>query len=169
MGRDAEAVTAASLSTLTGEIDTSGTARPVVVWNSLSHGRTGLVEVTSRAGAGVARGPDGATTALQPVAPGRAVFLASVPAFGYRVYDLVDGQPSGDPPRADAGPRHLENDRLRVELDDQGLLVSVFDRAPAVRCWPSGAGATSSSSIPTTRTSSTPGTSTPGTAATWRT
>ena len=130
VGRDAEAVTAASLSTLTGEIDTSGTARPVVVWNSLSHGRTGLVEVDveTAPGAGVARGPDGATTALQPVAPGRAVFLASVPAFGYRVYDLVDGQPSGDPPRADAGPRHLENDHLRVELDDQGLLVSVFDR-----------------------------------------
>ena len=61
---DAEAVTAASLSTLTGEIDTSGTARPVVVWNSLSHGRSGLVEVDvdgrGRPGPGPRRGDDGA-------------------------------------------------------------------------------------------------------------
>jgi alpha-mannosidase len=124
----AESVAARALGQLTEEVDTSGTAHPVVVWNSLSHARSDLVEVAVPAGATGAREADGTTTPLQLVAPDRAVFVASVPPCGYRVYDLVTTEPDPVPPVVEAGPRHLQNEQLRIELDDDGLLTSVLDR-----------------------------------------
>ncbi len=77
------------------------------------------------------RDPEGTTWPLQRLGGDRALFLATVPPCGYRVYDLVAGDPDGDLPPAEAGPRHLENGRLHVELDDDGLLASVIDRSAA--------------------------------------
>ncbi|HXW38976.1 MAG TPA: glycoside hydrolase family 38 C-terminal domain-containing protein, partial [Acidimicrobiales bacterium] len=127
VGRTAEQVVDESLRTLTDDVDTSGLVHPVVVWNSLSRWRDDLVEVDVPDGATAARGPDGRAVPLQSLRAGRALFRARVPAFGYRAYDLVDASADGTEPRASAGPRLLENGILRVELDDDGLLASVFD------------------------------------------
>ena len=109
-------------------IDTARTTHPVIVFNSLSHVRTELVTVDAPADLAQAVGPTGATVGLQRDAEGRAVFEARVPACGYSVYDLV----FGDPPATSAlsaDDRSLENEYLRVELDDQGLVSSIFDKS----------------------------------------
>ena len=110
----AESVTGRALADLTDQVDTAGTIHPVVVWNSLSHARTGLVEVAVPAGATVARDTGGTTTPLQSVGPDRAVFVASVPPCGYRAYDLVTAEVGAGSPGVEAGPRHLQNDHLRI-------------------------------------------------------
>ncbi|MGH9079865.1 MAG: alpha-mannosidase, partial [Acidimicrobiales bacterium] len=127
--RRAESVTAGALAELTAGVDTGGTTHPTVVWNSLSRTRTGPVETTVPAGATAARDGSGHCTPLQWVAEGRALFLATVPPCGFRVYDLVAAEPDHDRPPAEAGSRHLQNEHLRIELDDNGLLSSVFDRS----------------------------------------
>ena len=111
--------------------DTSGTGHPVVVFNSLSHRRRGLVTVEAPEDVDAATDPLGATRPVQRNADGRAVFEATVPACGFAVYDLVAG-PAAVVAGVTAGPRVLENDHLRVELDDDGLVSSVLDKA-AVR------------------------------------
>ncbi len=123
----ARSVTDASLAALVDDIDTSDTGRPVVVLNSLSHTRTELVtvdaplEVTA-----VTAGPDGPTP-VQRDPEGRAVFEVTVPACGYRVYDLVTAAAAtASGVTADVGS--LENDHLRIELDEQGLLSSILDK-----------------------------------------
>ena len=51
----------------------------------------------------------------------------TVPPCGYRVYDLVPG--GGHAPAVVVvDERSLENDHLRVELDDHGLISSIFDK-----------------------------------------
>jgi len=117
-----------ALARLTDAIDTTGTEHPVVVFNSLSHARSELIAVQAPGDLTVAVGDSGTTGPIQRDAEGRAVFQVSVPACGYRVYDLI----SGNSPAiggVTAGPRHLENDYLRVELDDQGLLSSIVDKS----------------------------------------
>jgi alpha-mannosidase len=125
--RSAEEIAVASITALSDSVDTDGLGHPVVVWNSLSRERDDLVEVDLPADATVARAPDGLAVPLQPVGGGRAVFRARVPGFGYRTYDLVAGQPTDGLVPTEAGPRHLANGILRVELDDNGLLSSIVD------------------------------------------
>jgi alpha-mannosidase len=84
------------------EVDTTAMARPVVVFNSTSHERRNVIDV------------DGIALAVD------------VPACGYAAYDLA-----APPVARDAvvvTERSLENAHLRVELDGDGLLVSVFDK-----------------------------------------
>jgi alpha-mannosidase len=126
--RTAEEVADTSLRRLTESVDTTGLSHPVVVWNSLSRERCDLAEVEVPDGATVARDPDGVAVPLQAVGDGRAVFEATVPAFGYRTYDLVAGDADSGPAPAEAGPRHLTNGILRVELDDLGLFRSIVDQ-----------------------------------------
>ncbi len=127
--RRAEAVTGRALADLSTGIDTGGTTHPVVVWNSLSHPRTGLVEAVVPDGTTVARDELGGTTPVQALGEGRALFLATVPSCGYAVYDLVTAEPDRAAAPVEGGRRHLQNEHLRVELDDDGLLVSVLDRS----------------------------------------
>ena len=126
--------------------------------------RDDLIEVDVPTGATVARGPDGVAVPLQPVGSGRAIFRARVPAFGYRTYDLVAGEPNEELAPAEAGPRRLANGILRVELDDNGLLSSIIDERVGRQVLAEGNAATCCSCTPTTPTSSTPGTSMPPTA-----
>lgn len=141
---EADAVAEAALGRHAAAVDTAGRRRPVVLFNPLSHRRREVVTVPAPAGpagvggadpegagAEVAVGPDGRRTPAQRQASGELRFVAEVPACGFAVYDLAPaaGGPAddGDEP-ATAGPRHLQNGRLRVEFDDDGLLRSVVDR-----------------------------------------
>jgi alpha-mannosidase len=111
-----------------GAVDTSGAEHPVVVFNSLSHERSELVAVAAPAGVTAAVARSGGSGPVQADRDGRVLFEATVPACGYAVYDLVaaEAAPRG---RVTAGPGFVENERLRVELDDQGLLASVLDKS----------------------------------------
>jgi len=110
-------------------IDTSTAANPVVVFNSLSHARTELVVVDAPRAATVAVSASGVTAPVQRDRHGRAMFRATVPPCGYQVYDLVaDDAVAGTTAAVTADARSLENEHLRLELDDDGLVSSIFDK-----------------------------------------
>jgi alpha-mannosidase len=117
-----------ALDRLTDAIDTSDTGHPVVVFNSLSHARTELITLEAPGDVTAAVGDSGVPGPVQRDEEGRAIFEVTVPACGYQVYDLVPVDPQAVGGAA-AGPRSLENNHLRVEIDEQGLLSSVFDKS----------------------------------------
>jgi alpha-mannosidase len=100
----------------------------VVVFNSLSHARTELITLEAPGDVTAAVGDSGVPGPVQRDEEGRAIFEVTVPACGYQVYDLVPVDPQAVGGAA-AGPRSLENNHLRVEIDEQGLLSSVFDKS----------------------------------------
>ncbi len=109
-------------------IDTSGFDRPLVIFNSLSHDRHELIAFAAPHDARAVIDPSGVIGPIQRDAQGAALFEATVPACGYQVYGLVTEQPAdGSGVTAEVGL--LENEHLRVELDDQGLLGSIFDKS----------------------------------------
>jgi alpha-mannosidase len=116
-------------------IDTSGPGRAVVVFNSLPHARTALVEIDAPEGDAHVLAPDGTEVPSQRVADfetgsPRLVFEAvDLPPVGYAVYRLVEGAGSVRfEPLACDGLR-LENDRLRAVLDKGGELIGLTDKA----------------------------------------
>ncbi len=113
---------------LTEAVDTTGAGYPVVIFNSLAHDRRELITVEAPGALTAAVSDTGAPSPIQRDPEGRATFEARVPACGYRLYDLVtvDADTVGE---VTAGPRHLENDHLRIELDEQGLVSSIVDKA----------------------------------------
>ena len=116
-----------ALASLVDGIDTDVGDHPVVVFNSLSHPRRELIRVEAPEEVTAAVGPSGVVSPVQRDAEGRAVFEALVPPCGYQVYALTTGHPvpiSGVTATADS----LENEHLRIELDDGGLLVSIVDK-----------------------------------------
>jgi alpha-mannosidase len=116
-----------ALASRVDDIDTSAAGHPVVIFNSLSHARRELVTVEAPADATAAVNGSGVAVPIQRDAAGRAIFEASVPACGHQVYDLVAANPlTASGVAADA--RSLENDYLRIEIDDQGLVSSIFDK-----------------------------------------
>jgi alpha-mannosidase len=111
-------------------IDTSGTTQPVVMFNSLSHPRRELVTVDAADEVTAAVDTAGGLHPIQRDAEGRALFEVDVPPCGYQVYDLTTGSPP-DAGEVTMGTAFLENQHLRVELDEQGLLSSIFDKGAA--------------------------------------
>jgi alpha-mannosidase len=62
------------------------------------------------------------------VSDGRALVQVRAPSCGWAVHDLVDDDAPPPDPALAVDVHRLENARLRVELDDQGLLTSVYDK-----------------------------------------
>ncbi len=110
------------------DVDTDGCRRPVVVFNSLSHERVGIVTVDAPADVTAAAAPDGSRSPVQRTTDGRAMFAARVPPCGFAAYDLVDGGAPAHDDELRVDDRHLVNARLHVELDDHGRITSLFDR-----------------------------------------
>jgi alpha-mannosidase len=137
--QQAERITERSLTALTGRAGPDGTGGAVVVWNSLSHRRTGVVEMDVPAGLTAVLDPHGSSGPVQRLEGGKALFLATAPACGYGVHRLVATEPDADRVPAEAGPRHLENECLRIGLDDHGLVTSVLDLSAGRQVLPSGA------------------------------
>ena len=126
----ADAIAGDALDALAADVDTSATTAPVVVCNSLSHARREVVEVEDLAGEiGAVRDTSGALRPVQRDGDGRVLFEAVVPPCGWAVHDLVARDGTTDTVDLVAEPGCLENARLRVELDERGLLTSVFDKA----------------------------------------
>ena len=113
-----------ALSALTGAIDTK--ADSVVVYNFLSWKRGGLVELN------VGREKkyvQGAKCALRQTAEGDYIlsFLAEdVPSMGWKTYALTGGE-AADEVAMSASERVLDNGLLRVTLDENGLISSIWD------------------------------------------
>jgi len=124
----AERLTDAALARRADAIDTTGCAHGIVVFNSLSHPRTDLVTVEASDAITAVIDNSGTVGPVQRDHDGRTIFRATVPPCGYQVYDLVATDP-GPVTEVAAGPKLLENDHLRVELDDHGLLCSILDKA----------------------------------------
>lgn len=101
---------------LAAVVDTSSAEAPVVLLNACSHDRDEVVALP----AGTQRAHDGGWLAR-----------VRVPSCGWAVHDLAQlGRgPAGDVPGpVEAGPGRLENALLRVELDGDGVLRSVYDK-----------------------------------------
>ncbi len=114
---------------------TQGTA--LVVYNPLNVAREDLVEakVSLPAGTTAVRvtGPDNQPVPSQvqdrPGVPGaRVLFVAKTPSVGYAVYDV---QPIAEPAKSalKVTESSLENARYRVQLDTNGDVSSIFDKA----------------------------------------
>ncbi len=120
-------MTTAARHRLAAAADTAGRAHPVVVFNSLSHARTELVCADAPDQALAAVDDAGTMVPLQRDDQGRALFEATVPPCGYRVYDLIN-TPAEVDRHIDVSDRSVENEHLRLVLDEQGNLSSVWDK-----------------------------------------
>jgi alpha-mannosidase len=87
---------------LAGHLHTTGMAQPVVVHNALSWARTTWLELE-----------------------GHWVHV-TVPAMGYTTVDAAEVQ--GDLPWVEATPQRMENELIRVQFDEEGAIVSVYDK-----------------------------------------
>ena len=98
------------------------TENQIAVWNFLPWERG--EEVTVTAGGSITDLSGNAVPCVEN--SGRLTFAADVPALGAKVFCL-EKKPAAAP-QADPG-LYLENEYLRVELNENGLLTSVFDKS----------------------------------------
>ena len=123
-------VVADATGSLADTVETEGCLHPVVVFNSASHDRVGLVEIDvdpAEAAGLIAVGVDGDRSPLQIAADDTVLARVHVPACGYATYDITEG--SADPVgELQVGYERLENDRLQVTFDDAGLITSIYDK-----------------------------------------
>jgi len=125
-----------SMGALASEMDTRAEGQSVVVFNPLSIERCDVVTVdhpsTITSPIRVV-GPNGRETPSQVGLDfqGRqsVVFLARVPPLGVQIYDL-EFVPPGESFESDLEitPSTMANHRYRIEIDDQGDILSVLDR-----------------------------------------
>ena len=113
---------------------------PLVVYNPLSKDRQDVVtatvtfdENTEDLHAVKVFGPDGkeVPSQVQEIQYNEVTvsFLADVPSVGYKVYDV---RPSNEPSKLDTGlkvnGKTLENQYLKVTIDDNGDIASIYDK-----------------------------------------
>ncbi|HZK39013.1 MAG TPA: glycoside hydrolase family 38 C-terminal domain-containing protein [Clostridia bacterium] len=123
-----EVVKTSALEAINAHITADGDG--VVVWNLLSH------MVSAQAEFELGNEENLAVYDAGKQLPGQYVqrdtgtvlrFVArDVPAMGYKVFEL--GPKSADLPSVCATKQGLENEYLKVELDENGLLTSVYDK-----------------------------------------
>lgn len=112
-------------------------SRPIIVTNAASHDRHEVVALPEAATKGAAPvvllDASGRPGALQRAEDGQWLASVSVPSCGWTAYDVPSAGRAGSAgPSRDAvaaGPGWLENARLRVEIDGDGMLTSVYDKA----------------------------------------
>jgi alpha-mannosidase len=121
-------------------LDTQGKGTPIIVYNPLNIPREDVVEASLSFKGGAPKGvrvldPEGKEVPAQIVSEKNGVmqilFLAKAPSVGYAVYDV---QGSDAPPSSAASPlkvteSSLENGRYRLQLDQNGDVSSIFDKA----------------------------------------
>src|SRR6202521_3717261 len=121
---------------VTATLDTQAKGIPIVVFNPLNIAREEVVEASIEFPGTMPNtvhviGPDGRNTAAQ-ISNGKVLFVAKVPSVGYAVYDV---QPSADleaaAPKLQACENSIENQYYRVNLNADGDVASIFDKAIA--------------------------------------
>jgi len=127
----AEGALTTALNTLAGRIDTTGAmnGRALIVFNPNGFPVSQVVKVGGEPDWPRVTDSDGVEIPAQYSATEKALFFSAayIPAWGYRVYVVRQGQgaAAADYP---AATTHLENDRLSVTLDETGYLVSLFNK-----------------------------------------
>ena len=134
----AEKVIDSSMNAFAALVDTSKLSHPIIVWNTLPFARSGLVSLPwEGADDVVVLAPNGqpARTQLIEEAGERRLLaeVLDVPSMGYLIFDLLEGaMPEEVIPAvtdaATANARVLENDLVRVEIDERGGVASFFDK-----------------------------------------
>ena len=124
-----ERAATAALQSLAAIVPTAALTNPVVVANSLSWARQEVIELPEEGtDAWHLVDTDDIASATQRSAGGRLLARVASPACGYQVLDLRPGPGPVPSSTARASADGLENDWLRVVWDDQGSLVSVWDK-----------------------------------------
>ncbi|HEY3377020.1 MAG TPA: alpha-mannosidase, partial [Armatimonadota bacterium] len=134
----AEGIIGKGLASFAGHIDTAALTRPLLIWNTLSFVRSGLVSIPWEGSDNVtALAPRGQATRTQFTTadgePHLLIEVADAPAMGYVTLDLLESDlPEEITPEVTdavtASGRVLENSLVRVELDDFGAVVSCYDK-----------------------------------------
>jgi alpha-mannosidase len=119
-------------------LDTSGTGTPLVVYNPVSMPRREPVEATINfatpaAAVAVVNDSTGETVPSQVIESGasgtKIVFDADVPSMGYGVFHVRSAAAA---PAASTSLKvttsSLENNRLRVKIDENGDIASIYDK-----------------------------------------
>lgn len=131
-------IVADALEAFAGKIDTMNCANPLLIWNTLSFQRSGLVSIPWQRDEdmrGVTpRNQAARTQATEENGECRLlVEVVDVPAVGYVTYDLVFGRMPGEVTPlvtdvAHARGRVLENDLVRLTLNECGEVASFIDK-----------------------------------------
>ena len=115
-------------------MNTQTKGMPVILFNPLNIAREDVVEAKVEFPNGMPKavrvtGPDGQEVASQ-ISGGKVLFVANVPSVGYAVYDV---QPQAGPAAASSSLQvsrnQLENAYYRVQLNQDGDVASIFDKA----------------------------------------
>jgi alpha-mannosidase len=114
-------------------LDTQSQGTPVVVYNPLNIAREDVVEadLSPLGGAKPTQArvlaPDGKEVVSQ-ISNGKVLFLASVPAAGFAVYDVQTASAASTNSDLKVTENSLENSRYRLRLDNNGDVASIFDK-----------------------------------------
>jgi alpha-mannosidase len=113
-------------------LDTQGAGVPLVIYNPLNIEREDIVEATVAFPEGTPRsvrvkGPDGIETPAQMEA-GKVLFVAKAPSIGYAVYHVLAASTASTSSRLKVTESSLENDRYRVQINQDGDISSIFDK-----------------------------------------
>jgi alpha-mannosidase len=135
------AVLTSSASAVASLLDTSGTGTPLVVYNPVSMPRREPVEAILKtappaAAVSVVNDSTGEAVPAQIVTstPGEThvVFRADVPSMGYAVYHVKAAAAAPAPAAAATSLKvtasTLENNRIRMRLDENGDIASIYDK-----------------------------------------
>lgn len=118
----------AALGAIAGRMDTSGEGQAVVVFNTLSWGRSGLVKVKAPVGPASVRDSEGNEVPCQ-VKENKLTFLAKdVPSIGAKVYHLLPGGTAQPSPFAVDGMK-VSTPFLDLEFDYDGALTRAYDKS----------------------------------------
>jgi alpha-mannosidase len=131
-------VLTSSTSAVSSLLDTSGTGTPIVVYNPVSMNRREPVEATlnlipSATAVTVVDASTGATVPSQVLtssAGGTSIaFQADVPSMGFAVYHVRPvAAAAATPSSLKVTASLLENNRIRVKIDENGDIASIYDK-----------------------------------------
>ena len=128
MNQFASVLTSAT-ATVASSMDTQGSGTTIVVYNPLNVARDDVVEATIAGSPQSVRvvGPGGKEVPAQTEAGGKVLFVAQAPSVGYAVYDV---QPGASPTASElrVSESSLENERYRVQIDQNGDVSGIFDK-----------------------------------------
>lgn len=122
------------VSALAAALSNDSAQQAVVVLNPLTWPRSGRVEVTlpaeSPAPAALLDPDSGEQLPCQDLGDGRLVFVAGhVPGPGYKTFTFASGEAPALHSDLQAGPRHLENEYYRLDVDEDGQITHLVDKA----------------------------------------
>lgn len=124
---------------IASKINTEGEGIPIIVFNPHSWNMVFPVEVEDVYGEGSLTDEKGGAVPMQRVKPSanvgdwrqRILFIADIPAFGYRVYHNTGRKDNASPPYGEiiASDSFLENEWFRLEVDpSNGYIKRLYDK-----------------------------------------